>query len=315
MPTRGEVSTVLLFGVGDVSQSIVPVIDESLELSECCYILPLLAHLTDDDPLKNDRTSYFNYYDQNAVTAVDLIIQKCEGGTFTDKHTVVNNLYGQFSPLGDEVHNIDGVDYNYIRLDQIDWTAILATFGEGEYRIKAEATNIFASSGVQESFDFVYELKNFTTKRANATTFFTIYNSGVLGDRNDGTKRFIFPNNYIDGKRINGTFGNDFSGYESEYTAYNDGFEQFVTKKRIPKFIFLGDRLSEPIRKYFENEMMMADKLLATGYINNAANTHINTPVQADGEYKPTYYKQSKKAAFEVEFKHAYQDNYEKKHC
>lgn len=315
MAERGEVSTVNLFGVGNVTQPPIPVIDESLELEECCYILPLLADLTDTDPLKNDRTSFFRYYDQNAVTAAVFIIQKCENGVFVDKVTIADNTYGEFSPLGDEVHNIGGVDHNYIRLDNINWTQILDDFEEGVYRIKAEATNIFGSLGIQESFDFTYELKKFTTKRANVTTFFTIFNSGLLGDRNDGTKVFIFPDNYVDGKRMNGTIGKDTSGYENDYTVYNDGFEQFVTKKRIPKFVFTGDRTNEPIRKYFENEIMMADKLLVTGYMNNAANTHINTPMQADGEYKPVYFVQSKKAGFEVEFKHAYQGNYEKKHC
>jgi len=315
MAERGEVSTVNLFGVGNVTQPPIPVIDESLELEECCYILPLLADLTDTDPLKNDRTSYFNYYDPNAVTSVDLIIQKCENGVFVDKHTVVNNLYGQFSPFGDETHNVNGVDLDYIRLDQIDWTAILAAFGAGVYRIKDESTNIFASLGIQKVYDFTYELKHFTTSRANVTTFFTIHNSGVLVDRNDGTKVFVFPNNYVDGKRINGTIGNDTSGLETDYTLHNDGFSEFVTKKRIPKFVFVGDRLSEPIRKYFENEIMMANKLFLTGYMNNKANTHTNTPMQANGEYKPTYHKQSKLAAFEMEFKHAHEGNYEKKHC
>ena len=315
MPSRGDVFTVNLFGVGSVTAPPVIVVDEDLELEECCYILPLLAILTDNDPLKNDRTIYSEHFDPHAVTAVDFIIQKCVGGEFVDQHTIVNNLYGEFSPYGDETHNLGGVDFDYIVIRQIDWTAILAAFGEGVYRFKAEATNIFASSGVQETFDFTYELKSYTTRRANVTTFFTIFNSGILGDRNDGTKKFIFCDNCIDGKRINGTIGNDFSGYENDYTVFNDGFEQFVTKKRIPKFVFTGDRLSEPIRKYFENEMMMADKLEVTGYMNNAANTHINTPVQADGEYKPTYHKQSKLAAFEVEFKHAFQGNYEKKNC
>lgn len=316
MATRGESEFLIAKGVGNTSkeQLVVPTLKD---LKECCYISPVFGnvdYLTTPDDLKEDYNSYFNYYDQNAVTSVDLVIEKCENGGFVEKHTIINDTYGAFSPLGNEVHNVWGVDLNYISIKNLNWSKVLDDFGEGTYRIKTNETTIYALEGVQNAFSLTYELKAFTAQRADSTVRFKINNTGVLGDRNDPRNKIVFPNDWEDQLRVIGSFGQDFSEPTDSYTVFADGFEEFTERKRKDKMIFHSDRISEAPRKYFRNELMMANLVSVTNYGRNLANTHIDTPVHGSGEFAPVYHILSKLAGFQVEFMDAY-DNQEKLHC
>lgn len=314
--SRGDVHSSLLFVAGETAKPVI-VVPTANPIPECCYILPLFGNLDYadpnlSDPFKEDQNSYFNYYDASAVTAVDLAIQKCNSvGEFVDSVVITNDDYGTYKALGVEV--IGGL--NYISLKNINWSKVLVDFGAGVYRLRTSETTIFASEGLQYSTSIQYDLKSFSTQRADKTVFFKVSNSGSLGNRQDGTKRFTFPADWEDGMRLPGSFGYDTSAYTNEYTIYNDNSKQWTKKLREPKYFFKGNRpLSEEARKYFENELMMADRVLITDHNKNAANTHIDTPVHGAGEFAPEYTANSSKAHFDVEFTHAF-ENYVKEFC
>jgi len=313
--SRGDAAFFLGFVVTGDPTVVAPLpIDEDLELEECCYILPLLVEKNNpaiQDPFKNDQTSYFEFYDKS-ISAVSLILTKCVNKVIVDQVTIIDNTYGTFLDLGVETH--DGLDY--ISIKNINWTLIFDTFGAGEYQFRTDETSIFSSTPLASKFDFQYDLQEFTTRRANTTVFMRIFNSGILVDKkNNGRTQFTFPDNWVDGKRVSAIFGNDKSGMEESYTAFNNGFEEFVSKKILPRYILEVDPMSEDIREYMEIELRMADLVEMTNTVNNAANRHINTPVQATSDFDPTYFKQVSKAKFELEFKHAFEDNFEKLHC
>ena len=313
MASRGQSTKTKVFGAGSTSKPTLTT-DTLEDLIECCYILPLLGNpdfATPElaDPLKEDETSYFNYYDPESIDTVTLNLQKCVDGVFVTQHTFTDNTYGTFSDLGDEV--IDGLIY--ISIKNINWSKVLVNFGAGIYRTQTDETTIFASEGIQHSESLVYELKTFTARNADRTVFFKIDNSGVLGDRFDPRKKFSFPANWQDGLRVDGTYGQDFRDFEKDFTIFNDGSKEYLTTKGIDKMLFHAERLSEDARRYFKNELMMANLIEVTNYGRNLANTHTNTPVQSSGEFAPVYFDESKLAGFIVEFTDAY-ENQEKLH-
>lgn len=311
--SRGDDQYNVFFVAGDTTKPEIA-IPTANPIPECCCILPLFGnsdYVANPDEFKQDETGYFNYYDGSVIDAVTLIIQKCKSdGTFEDKHTVTDNTYGTYKALGDEI--INGLEY--ISITNINWSKVLVDFGAGVYRIKTNEVNIFPSEDDQNAYSFQYDLQEFTEDRADKTVFFKVLNSGSMGDRLDGTKTFAFPSDWSDGMRLPGSFGYDFSDYEKTYHKLNSGLRQHTETKRTPKYMFKGLPIGEDARKYFENELMLADFVEITDYNKNAANTHIKTPVHGSGEYSPTYPPSTSKAFFDVEFTHAY-DNYIKKHC
>jgi len=311
MAERGDVQTQILFGVGSTAKPVITV-PAVQDLEECCYITPVFGnpdYIASPDPLKEGTNSYFNFYDPNAITAVTLNIQKCVGGAFVTQHTIIDDTYGTFKDLGVEIKR----GLNYISIKNINWSKVLVDFGAGTYRIYTNESTIY-SGGDQHAQSLPYNLMAFTESAANFTVRFKIKNAGILGDAKNPRKTFEFPDDWEDELWIEGSFGDDFSELEEDYTVYNDGSEQYTKKKRIDKIMFVGDRTPQEVRTFFKNELMMADLLEVTNYANNRANEHLDTPVHGSGDFKPNYIKQSKLASFDVEFKSAF-DLQEKLHC
>jgi len=307
MASRGDVQEELFFATGTaLPVSNIPDVPEGLK--ECCYELFLFTYTTDvTDDLKNDRTSFFKYYPES-FTAGTFIIQKCVGGTFTDQHTITDNTYGTFKDFATEVKN----GFNYISIKNIDWTAVRVSFGVGKYRIKATATDIFSNTDTTYSFN--YKVQDYTSENANNSVFIKIANDGLLGNINNPRERFSFPDDWQDGIRIKGTFGDDFSEYEEEHTRYNNGFREYTKHTQVPKYLLNVDRSPWYVRNFLRNEVAMADAIQMTDYNKNSANCHVNTDVERSGSFSPEYIKQVSTSKVQLEFRQAY-DNLFKKQC
>ena len=144
---RGDSYFELLFVSGDTSKPEI-VVPTATPIPECCYILPLFAnsdYVANSDEFKQDETGYFNFYDASAITAVDLIIQKCKtDGTFEDKHIIIDDTYGTYKALGVEV--INGL--NYISIKNINWSKILVDFGMRSFFSHRSVVMLHNSSNV-----------------------------------------------------------------------------------------------------------------------------------------------------------------------
>lgn len=303
MASRGDVAQQVFFATGTaLPVSNVPDLPEGLE--ECCYELLLLVD-TDavTDPLRNDRTSYFKYYPKS-FSAATFTIQKCVGGTFTDQHIITDNTYGTFRDFEDEVKN----NHKYISIKNIDWTAVKASFGVGEYRIKSSGTDIFSNTILD--YDFHYHVRNYTADAAENTVFVKVTNNGLLGDSNDASKRFAFPDDWEDGKRVKGKFGDDFSEFTENHTRYNDGFRQYIEHERIDKAFLYLDRAPWQIRTFFKNEVLMANTITMFDYNTNNPNCHIGTMWERSGDFTPEYISQVSTAPVKLEFRSSFQNSY-----
>lgn len=314
MSTRGESFFSTGFIVTNDPTVITPP-DVATALEECCYHLPLLVESGDpatQDLFKNDKTSYFEFFD-SGTSAASLVLAKCVNNASVDQVTISDNTLGTYSAFGAETH--DGKDY--ISIKNINWTLIFDTYGAGEYQFKTTSTSIFSSTTPNDRYDFIYNLQEFTADRANHTVFMRIFNTGNSVDyKNNGKTKFTYPDSWVDGKRINSIFGNNTDEMEESYTVFNSGFEEYLDKKLKLNYTLETDQIPEDVRDYLQFVIRMADYVEMTNYVNNSANDHRNTPVQATGGYDPNYIKQVSKAKIEaISFKHAYESNFTKKHC
>jgi len=312
--SRGDAQFAVLFIAGETLKPEI-IIPTAEPIPECCFILPLFGNSDFGNPLlfdefKQDETSFFRPYDPNTIDSVELVIQKCENGIFVDKHTIIDNEFGIFKDLGDEIIN----GFSLVSLKNINWSKILLDFKAGEFRIKTNENSIFSSEPVQNDFSFIFDLKEFTANRADKTVFFKVSNDGSMGDRIDPRKRIVFPLGWEDGIRLPGEFGFDHRDYTKTFHRFESGKKVFSESTGTKKFTFKGKPITEEARKFFANELMMADLVEITDYNKNNANTHIKTPVHGDGEFSPTYSPNTIKAFFDVEFTDAF-DNNIKKHC
>lgn len=300
---------------GDPSIVTLPSLAESLV--ECCYELPLLVEKDNpatQDPSKNDRTSYFEFYD-NSIDSAEIKLYKCVAGTEVLQTTISDNTYGIYKAFGTEVKN----NLKYISLKNIDWTAIFDDFGgAGEYQFRAEAISILPSTDPTIKEDFVYHLREFTVSEADVTVFMKIFMDGSVADLrngNDGSTTFSYPDDWIDGKRLKSTFGNDESGVTNTYTIYNDGSDSQIESSIIPEYTLLADLMTQKIKRYFEFDVRWSPRIEMVNYISNSSNDHRGTPVQASGDFKPNYTKQYSKSSWELKFKHVYSNNFTKHFC
>lgn len=310
MATRGDVQTATFFTIGNT-----PLVFETTDVfastsaTDCCLELPVFASLSDTDPLKNDRTSFWKPYD-NSVTAVVLKLQKCVNGASVTQATISDDTYGTFIDFGTTTAG----GKNFIALKSIDWTQILTDFGVGTYRLKTEETNLLASVPVQNQYSFTYKLMAYNADRVNGTVFFTTTNSAILGNINNQKETITFPDDWTDGIRIPGRFGDNKSDYEEERTRYNDGYLQVLTDDQTESYILETDRLTADVHNYFKTEILQADSIKVTDYNADNANCTINKYVKRNGEYSPTWAKGALQAKVIVEFGDAY-DNQRKRNC
>jgi hypothetical protein len=300
MASRGDVAKQIVFSTSTaLPVSNVPDLPEGLE--ECCYELFLFVD-TDalSDPLRNDQTSYFKYYPES-FTAASFTIQKCENKVWVDKHVITDNTYGTFRDFGDEIKN----GFKYISIKNILWSSVKAAFGEGKYRIEAGAIDMFSNVIVDTSF--AYNVTTYTPDRAENTVWIKITNEGLLGDRNDASKRFAFPDGWEDGIRIQGRFGDDFSEFVEKHTVYNSRLRVYTEHSRIDKAFLYVDMAHVWIRSFLKNEILMADTIAMFDYNNNNANCHVGTMWERSGDFSPEYISQVSKANIKLEFRSAYE--------
>jgi len=318
MDNSGVAAFFVGFLVSDDPSVIEPVtVSEDLELPECCYELPLLVEAgnpADQDPFKNDKTSYFQFYD-SGVDAAALTLVKCIDGVEVDQVIISDNTYGEFLDFGVEQHD----DRKYISIKNINWTLIFDDFGgAGEFRFRADHNSIFASIVPVPRFDFSYHLKEFNDERARITVFLRIFNSGNLVDQSNASKgktKFTFPDAWVDGIRFDGKIGGETGGMTRNSTVFRNGFEEYTELLLPPRYVLSTDFFYQKLRDFINIIVRAADLVEITNYGNNLPSRYEDWPVQADGPYEPDYFEDFSLAIFKLEFKHAHQGNYEANHC
>lgn len=280
-----------------------PITDKSGNDNGCCFILPALAELTITSDLKNDKHSVIWFFNQLFTTAL-MTLQKYENGVFEDIDELDSNTYGTFYGFGFFENKYGEKAIGYL----IDWQKVLTTQGEGDYRVKIEATPIFGSYFEDYSFDFC--LKQYLNHRADYTTRISWRRNGQYGDEKQDEKKIDFGilNWYNQIRLPNSFFGRPTEEQEKTYTKYESGAEIWTGDKRIEKYAFTGLLYPSFLHRFIQRNITSGDNILITDYNIRNPNTFIDKKVVYESSYEPKWNNDIDRATVELTFKQEYQN-------
>ena len=268
---------------------------------ECCFILPALAELTTKtNDLFNDKHSVIWWFDNGFTTAI-LKLQKLVNGTYTDVATLNNTTYGNNFAFGfyQTIYAEKSIGY------LLDWFLVLNNLGEGDYRIKCNATQI--DTTIKSYYSFEFCLKKYTESRANKTTRLDWYKNGNSGSLTNDTRKVDYGIlNYFNSIRLpKSYFGKTQYKQEKNYTKYQNGQNVWIKDSfdidytlqinQIPTwlsdFISLDANVNSEmyITDYnIQNEYRYTKKAITATGVNNTYSDGGNN-VTVEYNYKPLY--------------------------
>lgn len=278
------------------------------DTDDCCFELLLLADILDPDPLKNDKTAFYNQYEQS-VTAADMFLTSPSDPAFVDV-PLVDDTYGTFKTYG---FFVDGKLRKAV-LYLFDWVKVLAIHGEGTYQAKITLTKI--AGPPEDQFDFAYCLGNYTAEKADGTMFLKFTNKFTLGDRFRQDNNVTFPHptfddagnvlnsldGFTDGIRVDGRFGDPGSDFTVEETEFKDKSIHHTEMIRVDKFKMRIDFVTSVVNDKIAINFCQADLKTVTDYNQNAYKRFIETAVRLPNEFKPVIREESLQAYTEIEF-------------
>jgi hypothetical protein len=193
---------------------------------ECCDELIVLADAGSTDEFKNDCASFIIMQNE-FVTGIVLKLEKKESGVWVEKTSLIDQTFGEFFDFGFFQNTLFE---NAIGIN-LDFKTILATYGEGCFRIKTEETTILA--GEINNYSPVYTLKQYTQARADETIRLEWYNNSLMGVSERDTRLMDFKNigdvagvdqrGWKNCIRLKGIFYFSESEYTRETTKYKSG--------------------------------------------------------------------------------------------
>jgi hypothetical protein len=280
-----------------------PITDKSGNDNGCCFILPALAELTITSDLKNDKHSVIWFFNQLFTTAL-MTLQKYENGVFSDIDELDSNTYGFFYDFGFFENKYGEKAIGYL----IDWQKVLATQGEGDYRVKIEATPTFGADFEDYSFDFC--LKQYLNHRADYTTRISWKRNGQYGDEKNDEKKIDFGmlDWYNQLRLPNSFFGRPTEEQEKTYTKYESGAEIWTGDKRIEKYAFTGILYPSFLHRFIQRNITSGDNILITDYNIRNPNTFVDKKVVYESSYEPKWNNDVDRATIELTFKQEFQN-------
>ena len=276
---------------------------------DCCFSLPVLALPTGGDSFTNDFSAALFWFGEN-YSAATLYLQKYENGAWGNIATLTNDTYGKNYAYGFEVNELGEKLAGY----KINWQSVLSAEGEGDYRIKAEATLI--TSGTDDFFSLEYCLKRYTPYRADFTVRLEFTNSGITGDIEDdeGVKDYGTLD-WVNQIRLpDSLFGYDNSTSAREFVRYQNGQQIWIQDEQTQKYKLVTGRFPSWLHNYIKINVLQSDEIKITDYNKNNANIHKDRKVIVSGDYSPEWVLGSQFAKVEVEFDNAFV-NHRKKRC
>lgn len=264
-------------------------------LKECCFKLPVFADVTAiEDEFKNDKHSVIEKYDKNLFTDVVIALEKYELGVWVEKADLLTNLYGKAYPYGTFTNSEDTLKYVAY---EINWLAVMVSFGEGTYRFKFKETN--ADTSITESFyPFEFCLKSYLPYRADKTTRFTWYTKGLRGDYQDDEDIWDFTkvveivggDGWFNQMRLpDSFFGDNKSGYEREYVRYSNGRQVWLSDEQVETYEFHSGMYPALLHDFIKTNIIQADRIFVTDYNKLNPNLFNNKAVKCDGNYEPSW--------------------------
>lgn len=277
---------------------------------ECCFQLPVLAQIDGIDPLKNDQSSKFFFFDKGFTAAV-MILERFNGVDWSIILVLSDDQLGTLYEYGFKTNSKGEKMMGFI----LDWKKLLEDFGTGTYRIKAVADTIFGSE--VEFFSFEYCLKKYSPYLADKTVRINFWQTGVMGNLDDDTKTKDFGDFTAFGQiRLpNSFFGLESSTYEDSYVRYTNGQQKWLTDAQDQFFVLDTGRFPAYIHDHIRADILQADQISITDFNSINPNKQlIDKLVRRTSAYEPNWVKGSLFASVQIKFMKEYK-NFVHKRC
>lgn len=259
---------------------------------DCGFTLDVFADVANPtDALKNDKSDFYGmqYIGSPVISNITLVLQKNNnpcGCDWVDKHTFIDNTYGNYFAFGmsnnfSPILFTDEYNNKYTGLF-LEWVKILVAFGAGQYRMKIIYTSAI---GLPDIID--YDIRKFCLHQWNChiidgTVRIETLNVGLRGTMHNKRLQIDYQNGWRGQIRFKGIFYEVKPNYNKEYNQYGDSEYNAwkpVINELIPKFTL--DIKPSPgwVDWILSNNILLADETLVTD--NNAVNRKkfIQTPV------------------------------------
>lgn len=291
---------------GFATQTVANVITEQIFITEedkdfiskCCFLNLVLAGGSESH--QNDITSFLFKADR-ATTAIDFFLEKETNGVFDEIAVLNGSTHGTLFGLG-TLSNLLLAGF------KLNWSSVLSTFGEGNYRIRTDRTIFFLVSFTFPVFSINYNLRTYSPELADNTIWIEWIQDGQIIDGLDFTGL-----NWFQAVRFPGFFGEKQTEFDEE--IWKDvNFENFQIRNEL-NFTYkceigvipscIGDILPN---------LLQANDIFITDYnIKNHDYTFIRKPVRLAG-IEETKYDNNRQAVYNLTFSDR-KDNHIKINC
>jgi hypothetical protein len=267
-----------------------PVIEETIvtphigNATDCCsdFVWRVLADTGSSLDLKNDKTSFLNWYNKDVIATAVIKLVKPD---LTEVTLTGSTLYGTPYDYGFKVNTKGEKLVGYL----VDWKKVLTLFGEGIYTFKYYTTTIFGGSG--STTEKSYCLKQYTDARANGTTRIEYNLKGLIGDNKlDENMRDYADLDWYQQHRFDGVFYYNNSSYNTDEIQYKNGQIETVEDGQIPEYIL--DLKGIPAFKHdiLRTDIYQANSILITDYNSRNFDNYFKKNVRKNGSYDPKWY-------------------------
>ncbi len=283
-----------------------PIISEPEEVAntgECCFELIALAEeVKNIDPiiadLRNDQHSFIEYFDKILYSGAEMFLQKYVSGIWTDQGAVLSdNTYGTNYPFGffETIYDENAIGFN------IDFHKVITALGEGDYRLKAQSTDIFGNEF--KSYSLALCLRKYTQHRADYTSRFSWNRNGNNGEPRDNTRRRDYGSlNWFNQLRVPGIFWKEEATINRENVKYQNGAIEWLKDELINEYTFNSDRMPDYVHMFLKYDMMQSDNILITDFNIVNPTMRRNLRIYPNSGYVPVYDAQALYAPVELKF-------------
>ena len=274
-------------------------------LPDSCYCNHVLAEETFTSPLNND-VSTFLFKFQSVEQNFDFILQKYENNPFTGVYEWQDLVSLKFNNFGTHFPITSFAGEPQYAGQQVDWRAVLLTYGEGTYRFACKYGFLWEGEDLPRG---IYSpplcLKRYSKYSADTTIRIEINTSGNIGSLERVPLEFkLHDYLWYDSVRLKGFFGWASTSYEENIIKYQNGMVDTVTDEQLERYQVVTGLIPYYLHERLKTYGLKSDKIYLSDFNRNNENPLLQKfSVKKAGSYEPTYYAKSLlcRVSFEVE--------------
>ena len=253
-----------------------------LTVYNCQFKHVVLANSSGNE-FENDKSSILGMF-PTWTTSVVFVIQKLQGASWVDKHTVTDNTYGDYYPQGYWTNKPKYAGF------VINWANVLAQWSTGLYRIKSTEVNPLNPSGVVK-YSLEYCLKEFGCSTPENTVRIEWWNNRKIGSISNDREVLDFSDiNWYNQYRLPlSIFGYPTSEYEVEENQYPNGEYEHVKIIQKETYILKLGEMPSYLHDILKTYALMSGTLQITDYSSNNPAQILSKAVKLKSGYEPRW--------------------------